>query len=893
MIIVKNRELLIPENERYIGTNYDAGMENRLFRVPRYSQSGTDLSDLTFKINLIFEGDPLDRAEMTKAVDDDYIYLTWTVTEAQVAVTGTIFVCVTGNDTNDSVKWSSFQAPFYTEKSLGDDIDTAYHNLVNKVAKEITDRESAVSAEKSAREAADTTLQQNINAEASARAAGDAAVNTRIDNIVAQSGDDITEIVDARTGADSTVYASLKARLDSEHTDLKNAISTTETDVYYTEPNLTRYQGAAGNSGGSIRLTATGDWRCAFCDVIPGRSYKVQTNSYGSSYYGVTFTDENGAIIDEQYKPGVSSIFAVDGVIIAPPLSAKMYVNNRSADTYPFIREASYVGDLIGAEVNRRVIVEFTAQSGLYENSNGHISPVNSASYERTVVPCRAGDLYEITLNTHSTFHSYTNKYIYLTDFYGSILESYCQYAANGAVTTDVFVNNPNARYIYINSYGRGNIGVTKTEMPYMRMDAEKELLTFKAKKGGLTNVGGSINIVSASTKLDYDAFPVELNDRYIITVDQVESANFPYYGFITDENGVILQSILPYGGNAGMVSCELFVMQKNAKILYITTAKELANVSVVKSVPFWTKEIKELQNAVKNDFSSVLDRARYKVFELNEDEVCMNFTFVTDTHFNGELDGAVVSAENNLKAYSLMSNEKWADFAVHGGDVYSAYDMTDEDVAALLDETALKVGGIEIPFYWVKGNHELNLKNGVGNFFTNNQFFLAAQNRLIGSVVVNPDDPYGGYFYRDCKGIRVIALNTWINSTETEQSGMSEVEDSWLESVLDGASQNNLPVLVFMHNPILSTGNRVYVLLHAFQNDGGRVIALIHGHTHTDDYSDEYGFNMIGVRRGFGYLSEFDTNDEYCFSVFTVNLTTGKLNETRIGSGTDRSFDF
>lgn len=121
----------------------------------------------------------------------------------------------------------------------------------------------------------------------------------------------------------------------------------------------------------------------------------------------------------------------------------------------------------------------------------------------------------------------------------------------------------------------------------------------------------------------------------------------------------------------------------------------------------------------------------------------------------------------------------------------------------------------------------------------------------------------------------------------------MSEAEDIWLESVLDDSLEHSLPVIIFMHNPILSIGNRVYVLLHAFQAGGGRVIALIHGHTHTDDYTDEYGFNMIGVRRGFAYLNEFETTAEYCFSVFTINLNAGKLYETRIGTGEDRSFDF
>ena len=49
-------------------------------------------------------------------------------------------------------------------------------------------------------------------------------LNLRIDNIMASSGDDISEIVDARQGSDRTNYASLKARLDAEHSELKRTL---------------------------------------------------------------------------------------------------------------------------------------------------------------------------------------------------------------------------------------------------------------------------------------------------------------------------------------------------------------------------------------------------------------------------------------------------------------------------------------------------------------------------------------------------------------------------------------------------------------------------------------------------------------------------------------------
>lgn len=52
MIIVKNRELLIPANERYIGTPQDNLTDMRKFRLDRIVQNGYDLSSLTFRIDL-------------------------------------------------------------------------------------------------------------------------------------------------------------------------------------------------------------------------------------------------------------------------------------------------------------------------------------------------------------------------------------------------------------------------------------------------------------------------------------------------------------------------------------------------------------------------------------------------------------------------------------------------------------------------------------------------------------------------------------------------------------------------------------------------------------------------------------------------------------------------
>ena len=72
-----------------------------------------------------------------------------------------------------------------------------------------------------------TLSQIPVSTPVSTRIAGEVnTLNSRIDNIMASSGDDISEIVDARQGSDGTNYASLRARLDAENNQLKGDLVT-------------------------------------------------------------------------------------------------------------------------------------------------------------------------------------------------------------------------------------------------------------------------------------------------------------------------------------------------------------------------------------------------------------------------------------------------------------------------------------------------------------------------------------------------------------------------------------------------------------------------------------------------------------------------------------------
>lgn len=114
MIIIQNREMLIPANEQYLGTTYDTATEVRQFKIKRI-QPGIDISGLQFNLDMKYPDGQTNTLILEKDVKDNAIILTWTITEDQLDQQGTLTVQIRAFDAYLTSRWSSFKAPFYVE----------------------------------------------------------------------------------------------------------------------------------------------------------------------------------------------------------------------------------------------------------------------------------------------------------------------------------------------------------------------------------------------------------------------------------------------------------------------------------------------------------------------------------------------------------------------------------------------------------------------------------------------------------------------------------------------------------------------------------------------------------------------------------------------------------
>ena len=215
MIIVKNRELLIPRDEQYIGTVYDDNSDNRQFLIDRITPGGVDLANLVFTLDIEYSSGDKNAVALSKEISDKEIVITWPLTSSQLQVTGTAFINLRAvNNADGKVRWASFRAPVYIEDTIytpgtytGD--LTELEQLEARFGL-FTDAEEARVEAETERAAAEYGRSNAENGRVAAETAREAAFNSAIDDF----NNDRQELKDMHDGAvqaatDAEIYKDL------------------------------------------------------------------------------------------------------------------------------------------------------------------------------------------------------------------------------------------------------------------------------------------------------------------------------------------------------------------------------------------------------------------------------------------------------------------------------------------------------------------------------------------------------------------------------------------------------------------------------------------------------------------------------------------------------------
>lgn len=158
MILVENRQLIFSNREEYLGTAYDNQSASRVFRIPRINYDGIDLAPLKFWIDMVYMDDGSeDTQRLDPVIEEDALFLTWTIGEITMSHRGTIKINLRARDSQGVVRWSSFQAVVYSEDTASPpEISGGGLSELERLEESIEANRKAFAAEEEKRQTAET-----------------------------------------------------------------------------------------------------------------------------------------------------------------------------------------------------------------------------------------------------------------------------------------------------------------------------------------------------------------------------------------------------------------------------------------------------------------------------------------------------------------------------------------------------------------------------------------------------------------------------------------------------------------------------------------------------------------------------------------------------------------
>lgn len=339
-------------------------------------------------------------------------------------------------------------------------------------------RQAAVSAEASARQAADNTLQSNINAEASTRATQDASLQSQINQLVAPSGEapSAAEIENARVGADGTVYQTLGDAIRGQVTDVKSAITEkTYNLVSYILSGLTvDNTGGMANYGGStsmvvapvfsgetytIKTDDSSNFVGAFYEQMPTASTTASYNSQRIVSGPKTFTAPITGYVAFRTSNGYAQAQMVEGDTDKPYIKPITAVDIIARNTIDGIMTPTY-------DVEDVTNITYT-ESYYMQSTGGQAGPYDDWQYGKISVS--PGDVYEVKCKTGA----YALPWLILN---GSNVIQYSSYPVGQPVqyVIEKVTIPPTGQYLVVNNRKDGNITIKALEQTGEAIDGAK-----------------------------------------------------------------------------------------------------------------------------------------------------------------------------------------------------------------------------------------------------------------------------------------------------------------------------------------------------------------------------------------------------------------------------------